>query len=158
MRIVIFFKKKNKGSLKITMKKYPTSLKVESILMEKLKKYIEDSNQTNEFILYEGPVRDLCPLAPNNVNTIACAALAAHNLGFDGVYARLIADKNLKNAHIIDIEVTGPIKSNKEEMFQVHTTRYNPANPGEVTGAATYSSFLSSLLMAHSKGNGFHFC
>lgn len=46
MRIVIFLKKKNnKGSLKITMKKYPTSLKVESILMEKLKKYIEDSNQ-----------------------------------------------------------------------------------------------------------------
>jgi hypothetical protein len=27
----------------------------------------------------------LCPLAPNNVNTMACAALAAHNLGFDKV-------------------------------------------------------------------------
>jgi aspartate dehydrogenase len=33
--------------------------------------------------LCKGPVRDLCPLAPNNVNTMACAALAAHNLGFD---------------------------------------------------------------------------
>lgn len=28
-----------------------------------------------------GCVRDLCPLAPNNVNTMAAAALAAHNLG-----------------------------------------------------------------------------
>ena len=39
-----------------------------------------------------GPVRDLCPLAPNNVNTMACAAIAAHNLGFDGVVGCLVAD------------------------------------------------------------------
>ena len=39
-----------------------------------------------------GPVRELCPLAPNNVNTMAAAALAAASLGFDGVKARLIAD------------------------------------------------------------------
>ena len=42
--------------------------------------------------LYEGPVRDLCPLAPNNVNTMAAAAMAAHNLGFDGVKGCLIAN------------------------------------------------------------------
>ena len=39
-----------------------------------------------------GPVRELCPLAPNNVNTMACAAIAAHNLGFDGVMGCLVAD------------------------------------------------------------------
>ena len=39
-----------------------------------------------------GPVRELCPLAPNNVNTMACAAIAAHNLGFDGVVGCLVAD------------------------------------------------------------------
>ena len=33
--------------------------------------------------LYRGPVRELCPLAPNNVNTMAAAAVAAANLGFD---------------------------------------------------------------------------
>ncbi|KAK6012135.1 hypothetical protein OSTOST_22723 [Ostertagia ostertagi] len=39
-----------------------------------------------------GPVRGLCPLAPNNVNTMAGGAIAAHNLGFDGVTARLVSD------------------------------------------------------------------
>ena len=37
-------------------------------------------------LLYEGPVRGLCPLCPNNVNTMACCAMAAHTLGFDGTY------------------------------------------------------------------------
>ena len=39
-----------------------------------------------------GPVRNLCPLAPNNVNTMAAAAMAAHNLGFDEVTGCLISD------------------------------------------------------------------
>ena len=44
--------------------------------------------------MYEGSVRGLCPLAPNNVNTMACAAIAASGgLGFDGVIGRLVADK-----------------------------------------------------------------
>ena len=42
--------------------------------------------------LHLGPVRDLCPLAPNNVNTMAVAAIAAHNLGFDGVQGCLVSD------------------------------------------------------------------
>lgn len=41
---------------------------------------------------FSGPVRALCSLAPNNVNTMAGASIAAHNLGFDGVTARLVAD------------------------------------------------------------------
>ena len=40
-----------------------------------------------------GPVRQLCPLAPANVNTMACAAIAASNLGFDNVEGCLVADK-----------------------------------------------------------------
>ena len=39
-----------------------------------------------------GSVRGLCPLAPNNVNTMAAAALAAHNLGFDKVQGSLVSD------------------------------------------------------------------
>lgn len=39
-----------------------------------------------------GPVRGLCSLAPNNVNTMAAAALAAHNLGFDKTQGCIVAD------------------------------------------------------------------
>ena len=39
-----------------------------------------------------GSVRGLCPLAPNNVNTMAAASMAAHNLGFDKVEGCLISD------------------------------------------------------------------
>lgn len=45
-----------------------------------------------EYLIFIGTVRNLCPLAPNNVNTMAGAAIAAHNLGFDGTMAKLIAD------------------------------------------------------------------
>ena len=86
------------------MKKYPSSFKVLGYLAEKLKTVKDEP-----MILAEGtvcyfnreccicsftsaPVRELCPLAPNNVNTMSCAALAAHNLGFDGVQGCLIAD------------------------------------------------------------------
>ena len=43
-------------------------------------------------------MRALCPLAPNNVNTMATAALAAAPLGFDGVRARLVADPRCVSA------------------------------------------------------------
>lgn len=108
--------------------------------------------------LYIGPVRDLCPLAPNNVNTMACASIAAHNLGFDKVKARLVADSRLQS-HVIEIEVEGPRFSNEpDDVFRVKTVRDNPAKPGAVTGNATYASFLISLLRAHDRGPGFHLC
>lgn len=93
------------------MKKHPSAFKVCGYLVE-LVESVKDSPVT----LYEGimsphpptsipsstllcfsdclpgPVRDLCPLAPNNVNTMACACIAAHNLGFDGVTGCLVAD------------------------------------------------------------------
>lgn len=40
----------------------------------------------------KGPVRGICSLAPNNVNTMAVGALAASNLGFDQTQACLVAD------------------------------------------------------------------
>jgi hypothetical protein len=54
------------------------------------------SHDTPPFYCYHdlsaGPVRELCKLAPNNVNTMACACIAAHNLGFDNVVGCLVAD------------------------------------------------------------------
>lgn len=47
---------------------------------------------TKPMVVHEGSVRELCPLAPNNVNTMAAAAVAANNLGFDQVRGRIIAD------------------------------------------------------------------
>ena len=69
------------------MKKHPSAFKLTGHLAE-LVKTVEGEPLT----LYCGPVRDLCPLAPNNVNTMACAAIAAHSLGFDGVIGCLVAD------------------------------------------------------------------
>ena len=43
-------------------------------------------------LCFPGPIRELCSLAPNNVNTMAAAALAAHNLGFDKSRGCIMAD------------------------------------------------------------------
>lgn len=73
--------------LKITMTKHPNSFKLDGRLAE------EDLSAIREHtVLYEGPIRQLCPMAPNNVNTMAAAALAAHTLGFDKVIGVLVAD------------------------------------------------------------------
>jgi predicted dinucleotide-utilizing enzyme len=143
------------GSLKgltVTMKKHPASLKVLAPLDQLVQNHI--SGQEN--IIYEGPVRALCPLAPNNVNTMACAALAAHNLGFDHTVAKLVADDRL-SAHVIVVEAVGP-ETPGFGSFIVKSERINPAPPGAVTGQQTFLSFLASLLRVNSATNGFHFC
>lgn len=138
--------------LTVTMKKHPSSLKVLAPLDEKVKNHV--SGQEN--VIYEGPVRELCPLAPNNVNTMACAALAGHTLGFDSTTARLVADDRL-TAHVIVIEAIGP-ETPEYGNFVIRTERTNPAPPGAVTGQQTFLSFLASLLRANGRGAGFHFC
>lgn len=62
------------------MTKHPSCFKLNGILKEK-----NDAVTEKAVVLYEGPVRELCPLAPNNVNTMAVASMAASNLGFDKV-------------------------------------------------------------------------
>ena len=140
------------AELCVTMKKHPTSLKLRGELRKKLEEAVE-AETDGEVVLYDGPARQLCPLAPNNVNTIACAAIAAHTLGFDGTRARLISDRALQ-AHVIDIELAAPPKPDGSQ-FRVSTTRYNPATG--VTGSATFASFLSSMLAASGRGPGVHF-
>ncbi|KAK7073966.1 hypothetical protein SK128_000455 [Halocaridina rubra] len=139
-------------ALKVTMKKHPSCFKLEG----SLKAQNESIEGTDPSVLYEGPVRDLCPLAPNNVNTMAAAAMAAHNLGFDGVTGCLISDPKLTDWHIVEVDVTGPEVGGKN--FNVKTVRHNPAAPGAVTGTATYASFLSSMVRAGGRGAGVHLC
>eukprot|EP00794_Sanderia_malayensis_P014325 gene14325-15815_t len=124
--------------LKVTMKKHPSAFKLCGELIEKNNQVMNDP-----VILYEGPVRGLCPLAPNNVNTMAAGAIAAWNLGFDVVIGCLVSDPSL-NSHIVEIDVTGP--GDPPNQFSVRTSRVNPAATGVVTGTATYASFWSSTL------------
>lgn len=64
---------------------------------------------------------------------------------------------SLTDWHIVEVEVFGPINS-LGNQFSVKTVRSNPADPGAVTGSATYNSFLSSILRAKDKGTGIHLC
>ena len=43
-------------------------------------------------VLFHGSVAELGPIAPNNVNTMAAAAIAASTLGFHGVTGEIVSD------------------------------------------------------------------
>ncbi|XP_059380432.1 aspartate dehydrogenase domain-containing protein [Carassius carassius] len=103
-------------------------------------------------VLYHGSVAELCPIAPNNVNTMAAAAIAASKLGFNGVTGEIVSDTALSDYHIVEVEVTGP------DGFTVKTVRQNPAKLGAVTGNATYNSFWSSLLVCKGHGGRVYLC
>jgi aspartate dehydrogenase len=69
------------------MRKHPTSFKLTGYIAE-LNAQVKDE----AVVLYDGPVRPLCSLAPNNVNTMAAASVAAKNLGLDQVIGKLVSD------------------------------------------------------------------
>jgi predicted dinucleotide-utilizing enzyme len=150
----------DRGTLRalcVTMKKHPASLKLEGPLGDAVAALLA-AGTPGESVLYRGPVRGLCPLAPNNVNTMAAAAIAGHSLGFDGTVAVLVSDPSLQ-AHVITVDVTGPAAADGSgAVFRVVTERANPAPPGAVTGAATFVSFFSSLFAAAGRGPGVHLC
>ena len=68
----------------------------------------------------------------------------------------LISIFRLTDWHIVEVEAIGPTINGNQ--FNVKTVRSNPADPGAVTGSATYNSFLSSIIRAHGKGKGVHLC
>ncbi|XP_071389474.1 LOW QUALITY PROTEIN: aspartate dehydrogenase domain-containing protein [Centroberyx affinis] len=103
-------------------------------------------------VLFSGSVAELCPLAPNNVNTMAAAAVAAGRLGFTGVRGEIVSDTALSDFHVVEVEVTGA------NGFSVHTVRRNPAKLGAVTGSATYNSFWNSLLVCKGHGGRVYLC
>lgn len=147
-------------SLSITMKKHPDSFKLNEPLHSKLiNQRKELGDRPGEIIIYSGPVRELCQLAPNNVNTMAVGATIASHLGFDGVQGHLIADASLDDRHLVEIELTGPemtVGENKKLPFHLKTIRSNPAPVGAVTGTATFVSFVSSIKRAKGRQPGIH--
>ncbi|KAK9397103.1 putative L-aspartate dehydrogenase [Crotalus adamanteus] len=134
-------------ALTVTMTKHPDSFRLSGSLGELAK-----GDQEKSMVLYNGPVRGLCPLAPNNVNTMAAACIAAPSLGFDGVKGCLVADPNVPDYHVVMIEATGP------GGFSVSTSRKNPAAYGAVTGSATFAAFWSSLLVCQGHGGRVYLC
>ncbi|XP_044300587.1 putative L-aspartate dehydrogenase [Varanus komodoensis] len=134
-------------ALTVTMVKHPDSFRLAGDLRN-----LAQGARQGRVVLYSGPVRSLCPLAPNNVNTMAAACMAAPSLGFDGVKGCLIADPDLPNYHVVEIEATGP------GGFSVSTKRKNPAASGAVTGAATFAAFWSSLLVCQGHGGRVYLC
>uniref|UniRef100_H3C2H8 Aspartate dehydrogenase domain-containing protein n=1 Tax=Tetraodon nigroviridis TaxID=99883 RepID=H3C2H8_TETNG len=103
-------------------------------------------------VLFSGSVAELCPLAPNNVNTMAAAAVAAGALGFAGVRGEIVSDTALADSHLVEVEVTGC------DGFSVNAVRRNPAALGAVTGSATYASFWSSVQVCKGHGGRVYLC
>ena len=141
------------AALTVTMKKHPASFRLTDAVLDAKREAALQAGG-GEVVLYEGPVRGLCPLAPNNVNTMAAAALAASSLGFDGAVGRLVADASLVT-HEIEIDARGPKRADGSQ-FSCVTRRSSPAPPGAVTSKATYGSFLESLVRARGRGKGLH--
>ncbi|KAF5903257.1 putative L-aspartate dehydrogenase, partial [Clarias magur] len=121
-------------ALSIRMSKHPSCFRLAGNLLS------DWSEGEGRRVIFHGPVAELCPIAPNNVNTMAAAAIAASTLGFHGVTGEIVSDTALADYHLVEVEVTG------SDGFSVTTVRRNPARLGAVTGSATYSSFWSSLL------------
>ncbi|XP_047427263.1 putative L-aspartate dehydrogenase [Mugil cephalus] len=138
------------GSLKalfIRMSKHPSCFRLTG---DVLSGWTEDEGRR---VLFRGSVAELCPLAPNNVNTMAAAAVAAGTtLGFSGVQGEIVSDTALRDYHVVEVEATGP------DGFSVHTVRRNPAKLGAVTGSATYNSFWNSLLFCEGHGGRVYLC
>ncbi|XP_064866801.1 aspartate dehydrogenase domain-containing protein isoform X3 [Oncorhynchus nerka] len=90
------------GSLKalfIRMSKHPSCFRLTG---DVLSDWTEDEGRR---VLFSGSVAELCPVAPNNVNTMAAAAIAAGTLGFAGVQGEIVSDTALSDYHVV--EVTG---------------------------------------------------
>ncbi|XP_066031025.1 aspartate dehydrogenase domain-containing protein-like [Chamaea fasciata] len=140
-------------ALQVTMTKAPGSFRAQGWLRERLAAAVASGTTTE---LYRGPLRPLCPLVPNNVNTMAAAAVAAPSLGFDGVTACLVADPSVPDWHVIAVEVTAVAEGGR--ALTVTSTRRNPAGAGDVTGSATRHSFWSSVLACTGHGGCVKLC
>lgn len=73
-------------ALSIRMSKHPSCFRLAGGLLS------DWSEKEGKRVLFHGSVAELCPIAPNNVNTMAAAAIAASTLGFHGVTGEIVTD------------------------------------------------------------------
>ena len=142
--------------LTITMVKHPASLKLKGLAATKLS---DAEGRDGEITLYDGPLRDLCFMAPNNVNTMATAGFAAlKTTGFEKTRAILRCDRGLRET-IITVDAIGTVPGAEKDL-RIFSRRVNPSVTGAVTGQGTLLAFFSSLLVASTgkHGDGYHLC
>ncbi len=105
---------------------------------------VDPDTITGETVLYEGPVRQICPRFPRNVNTLATIAYAG--LGFDRTRATLVVNPDWSTATVA-IDAKGP-------GVELHVERVESITG--VTGASTPASIYNSIQMIGSSGPGVH--
>ena len=123
--------------LQVEMKKHPHSFRISEPEAKAKLEEAERSGQATKVI--SGPVGMINPIAPQNTNTMSVYALAAQSLGFAGCHGSVVADASL-DAHIVTCKVETTLG------LTLDFERYNPAKKDAVTGSATFSSFLNSLI------------
>ena len=123
-------------SLAVEMKKHPDSFKLSALADPEKVQFARENDGDHE--LASGTVEYINALAPQNTNTMSVYALAASGLGFSGCQAKITANRDL-DSHIVHCKVE--TKGGLELEFY----RNNPAGHGQVTGSATFRSFLESV-------------
>lgn len=138
-------------SLEVEMLKHPDSFKLPGKAEQEKQQLAREKEGDRR--LASGTVGQVNVLAPQNTNTMSLYALAASRLGFSGCQARITANRDL-DSHIVRCVVE------THSGLELSLVRDNPAGHGQVTGSATFSSFLNSV-KHHASGiryNGFVFC
>jgi len=91
----------------ITFRKHPDNIDLAAV-----KRRAEDIK--TETVVFDGPVREIAPLFPRNVNTMVTCALAT--VGIDRCRGRMIADPSLDHA-VAEVEAWGTDGSNLFKLF-----------------------------------------
>lgn len=138
-------------SLVVEMKKHPDSFKLPDPEMQTR---LQASRETEgDHLLADGTIAEINRLAPQNTNTMSIYALAASTLGFSNCKARITANRNM-DTHLVHCSVE------THKGLRLDFKRDNPAGHGQVTGSATFHSFLTSVTQTASgvRHGGFVFC
>jgi len=118
----------------ITFRKHPDNIDLAAV-----KRRAEDIK--TETVVFDGPVREIAPLFPRNVNTMVTCALAT--VGIDRCRGRMIADPSLDHA-VAEVEAWGTDGS------YLTTIKRQPMVG--VSGTEMFQSTLRSVLKATGTG------
>jgi aspartate dehydrogenase len=118
----------------ITFRKHPDNIDLSAVKWRA-------QDITHETVIFDGPVRQIAPLFPRNVNTMVTCALAT--VGLDRCRGRMIADPALDHA-VAEVEATGTDGS------YLATTKRQPMVG--VSGTEMFASTLRSVLKATGGG------
>jgi predicted dinucleotide-utilizing enzyme len=118
----------------ITFRKHPNNIDLSAVQHRA-------ADITAETVIFDGPVREIAPLFPHNVNTMVTCALAT--VGIDRCRGRLIADPALDHA-VSEVEAWGTDGS------YLATTKRQPMIG--VSGTEMFASTLRSVRKATGTG------